>query len=333
MKLLQIFIICLILFSCKKENNYYYSNNKQIKDSTVIRFVDEELQKLNIKTLGKNLKIYTTLDSISYKSNLDSIRNKIFDSALDYSLKPENKQAFDDWFREKIIIVDNKSGKVINFYSSFRNKKYDRKDIPLLGLRKIIRLGRLLYENPNFQIPENYLFTYSSLIVTAKELKITKEEILFLSKFSINNFHTESYYYNYISYLDAIKLFQSYNNGFIRKPFIVEKILDEDEIIYVNKAQQSKIFTDNSLEKIKNFLSYPKKNSFEASKNQIENVENLIYFGANHDYYMMINDGKYTYFIYIIGTIITNLKKKEFKSIPPNVFRQAEIKYYKSIRK
>ncbi|PZU26414.1 MAG: hypothetical protein DI622_00845 [Chryseobacterium sp.] len=331
MKFLQLVILLIILTSCKKENIYYYSDNKQIKDSTVIRFIDEELKKINTKE--KNLKIYTTLDSTSYKNNLDSIRNKIFIKSLEYNLKPKDRHAFNNWFREKIIVVDNKSGKIVNFYSSFRNKKYDRKDVPLLGLRKIIRLGNILHQNPSFEIPENYLLNYPSLIIPVKELKITKEEIHFLSKFSINNFNMESYFYNYISYLDAIKLFQSYNNGLIRKPFIVEKILEGDEIIYVHKDQSNKIFTNNSLEKINNLLSYSRKNSSEASKNQIENIENLVYFGSNQDHYMMINDGKYTYLIYIFGAVITNLEKKESRSILPNIFRQVEIKYYKAIRK
>lgn len=100
MKTFQLFILLFIFISCKKENIYYYSDSKQIKDSTVIRFVDDELLKLKINTQEKNLKIYTTLDSTSYKTNLDSIRNKIFEKALTLNLKPEDQKAFDQWFRD-----------------------------------------------------------------------------------------------------------------------------------------------------------------------------------------------------------------------------------------
>lgn len=162
MKSFRLFILLFIFISCKKENIYYYSDNKQIKDSTVIRFIDDELIKLKINTQEKNLKIYTTLDSTSYKTNLDSIRNKIFEKALTYNLKPEDKKAFEEWFRGKIIVVENKSRKVINYYSSFRGNKHGRKDISMGGLRKLIRIGNVLYENPDLEIPENYLFNHSS---------------------------------------------------------------------------------------------------------------------------------------------------------------------------
>ena len=64
MKNFKVFILLFVLISCKKENIYYYSDHKQIKDSTVIRFVNEELDKLNISSKEKNFKIYTTLERV-----------------------------------------------------------------------------------------------------------------------------------------------------------------------------------------------------------------------------------------------------------------------------
>ncbi|WP_139421715.1 hypothetical protein [Chryseobacterium mulctrae] len=333
MKTFQLAILLFILFSCKKENIYYYSDNKTIKDSTVIRFVDEELEKLKIDTKEKNLKIYTTLDSTSYKSNLDSIRNKIFDSSLNYNLKPEDKKVFDEWFREKIIIVDNSTRKVVNFYSSFKTKKYDRNDLSMGGLRKIIRIGSALYKNSNSEISENYLANYPSQVISGKDLEISQEEVQFLSNFNINNLNTKGYFYNYIPYLDAIKILQTYNGGLLKQPSVIEKVLINEKMVYLKKDNPRKIFDTKSLEKIRHLFSYQKKYSFGAFKNQLTNTQNLIFFGTNSDYYMIINDGKYTYFIYIFGTVITNLDKKEYKIILPQIFKRVEIKYYNAIRK
>lgn len=333
MKTFQLFILVFVLISCKKENIYYYSDNKPIKDSTIIRFVDEELKKLKININEKNLKIYTTLDSTSYKTNLDSIRNKIFENALTYNLKHEDKKAFDDWFREKIIVVDNHNRKVVNFYSSFRNKKYDRTEVSLGGFRKIIKVGNVLYKNPDSEIPENYLFNYSSQITSSKELEISKEEIQFLSNFNINNLNTKGYFYNYISYLDAITMFQTYNDGLIKKPYVIKKVLNKEKMIYLKENNTHKIFDKKTLEKILHLLNYQKKYSFQAFKNQLTNTQNLIFLGMNSDYYMIINDGKYTYLIYTFGAVITNLDKKEYKIIPPQIFKKVEIKYYNAIRK
>jgi len=333
MKTFQLAILFFILFSCKKENIYYYSDNKTIKDSTVIRFVDEELEKLKIDTKEKNLKIYTTLDSTSYKSNLDSIRNKIFDSSLNYNLKPEDKKVFDEWFREKIIIVDNSTRKVVNFYSSFKTKKYDRNDLSMGGLRKIIRIGSALYKNSNSEISENYLANYPSQVISGKDLEISQEEVQFLSNFNINNLNTKGYFYNYIPYLDAIKILQTYNGGLLKQPSVIEKVLINEKMVYLKKDNPRKIFDTKSLEKIRHLFSYQKKYSFGAFKNQLTNTQNLIFFGTNSDYYMIINDGKYTYFIYIFGTVITNLDKKEYKIILPQIFKRVEIKYYNAIRK
>ena len=333
MKLFQLFILLFILFSCKKENIYYYSDNKPIKDSTVIRFVDEELEKLKINRQEKNLKIYTTLDSTSYKTNLDSIRNKIFESSLNYNLKPEDKKAFNEWFREKIIVVDNHTGKVVNFYSSFRNKKYDRNDVSLGGLRKIIRIGNALYINSNFEISENYLANYPSQITSGKDLEIKQEEVRFLSKFNISNLNAKGYIYNYIPYLDAIKIFQTYNDGLMKKPSVIEKVLINEKMVYLKKDNPRKIFDTKSLQKIRHLFSYQKEYSFGAFKNQLTNTQNLIFFGTNSDYNTIINDGKYTYLIYIFGTVIVNLDKKEYKIISPQIFKKIEIKYYNAIRK
>jgi len=57
----------------------------------------------------------------------------------------------------KIIVVDNKTRRVVNFYSSFKTKKNDRNDVSIGGLRKLIRIGSALNENPDSEIPENYL--------------------------------------------------------------------------------------------------------------------------------------------------------------------------------
>ncbi|MFL9835171.1 hypothetical protein [Chryseobacterium terrae] len=331
MKPFQLFILLFILISCKKENIYYYSDNTPIKDSTVIRFVDEELEKLKINIDVKNLKIYTTLDSTSYKTNLDSIRNSIFEKALTYNFKSEDKKAFDQWFREKIIVVDNKSRKVISYYSSFSDKKHNRKDVSIGGLRKLIRIGNALYENPDLEIPENYLHSYG--ITSGKELEIHKEEAKFLSKFDINNLNTEDYFYNYISYLDAIALFTTYKDGLIKRPSVIEKVLNKEKTIYLKKDHSIKIFDTKSLQKIKNLLTYQKEHSFGAFKIQLENTENLFFFGTNADYNMIINDGTYTYLIYHFGVIFTDFEKKKTKQIPPIWMKKAGIRYYNAIRK
>lgn len=333
MKTFQLLILVFVLISCKKENIYYYSDNKPIKDSTVIRFVNEELEKLKINTNKKNLKIYTTLDSTSYQTNLDSIRNKIFENALAFNFKHKDRKAFNDWFREKIIVVDNQSGNVVNFYSSFRNKKYDRSEVPLVGFRKLIKVGNVFYKSPNSQIPENYLFNYSSPITSSKELEISKEEIQFLSNFNINNLNTKGYFYNYISYSDAFTLFQTFSDGFIKKPHVIEKVLNKEKMIYLQESNTYKIFDENSLQKILHLLNYQKKYSLEAYKNQLIHTQNLIFFSMNSDHYMIINDGKYTYLIHIFGLFVTNLEKKEYKIIPSQICKNAGIKYYNAIRK
>lgn len=331
MKNLKLFIFLFALISCKKENIYYYSDNKPIKNSTTIRFIDEELDKLNVNTKEKNLRIYTTLDSTSYKSNLDSIRNKIFEEAS--SLNPEDKKAFDEWFREKIIVIDNKTRKVVNFYSSFRNEKYDRKDVSMGGLRKFIRIGNILYKNPDLKTPDNYLFNYSAETISGKELEISKEEAQFLLKFNIGNLKTEGYFYNYISFLDALKIFQTYNDGLLTQPFTIKKVLHKDKIVYSHKDVSRKIFNQNSLDKIQQNLQYYKENSFGAFKNQLKETESLLFFGYNNiDYFMFINDGKYTYLIYNFSAVITDWDKKKTKQISNTLMKKAGIRYYNAIR-
>ncbi len=327
MKFLQI-VLLLFLISCRKENVYLYADKKPIKDSTVIRFVDAELEKLKINPKEKNLEIYTVLDSSSYKNNVDSIRNKIFRKS---NLKPQYKQAFDDWFREKIIVVDNRTGKIINYYSSFKNKKYDRTDVSLGGLRRLIRAGNMLYRNSGAEIPGNYLFDYSYPIVSGKALEISRDEALFLSKFGIA-VKESSYFSNFISFQDAIGLFYAYNEGHTGKLFVIDRIFKNGKKIYTHRNKPRKIFSKESLEKMRYLLSYMKDHSLGAFKKQLKNTENLIFFGASHDYFTMINDGKYTYFIYISGVVVTNLEKKEYKVIP-GMSKRIEIQYYSAIRK
>ncbi|GEN75853.1 hypothetical protein [Chryseobacterium hagamense] len=331
MKFLGI-VLLLILISCKKENIYYYADKKPIKDSTVIRFIDDELEKLKIDPEEKNLEVYTALDSASYKNNADSIRNKIFNKSLSYNLKPQYRKAFDDWFREKIIVVDNRTGKIINYYSSFKNKKYDRKDVSLSGLRRLIRTGSILYRNPGTEIPGNYLFEHSYPLVSGKELEISRDEALFLSKFGIA-VKESSYFCNFISFQDAIGLFRACNDGSAGKPFVIDRIFKNGKKIYTHRNKLRKIFNKESSEKIRYLLSYMKDHSFGAFKKQLKNTENLIFFGAGYDYFTMVNDGKYTYFIYISGVVVTNLKKKEYKVILPGMFKRIEIQYYNAIRK
>ena len=322
-------VLLFILISCKKENIYYYADKKPIKDSTVIRFVDDELKKLKINPEEKNLEVYTVLDSVSYKSNVDSIRNKIFTKS---DLKPQYKKAFDDWLREKIIVVDNRTGKIINYYSSFKNKKYDRKDVSLGGLRRLIRAGNILYRNPGTEIPDNYLFDYSYPVTSGKALEISRDEALFLSKFGIA-VKESSYFYNLISFQDAIGLFYAYNEGYTRKLFVIDRIFKNGKKIYTHQNKPRKIFNKESSEKIRYLLSYMKDHSFGAFKKQLQNTENLIFFGAGYDYFTMVNEGKYTYFIYISGVVVTNLKKKEYKVILSGMFKGIEIQYYNAIRK
>ena len=331
MKSFQLFFVLFIFISCKKENIYYYSDNKQIKDSTVIRFIDDELIRLKINTQEKNLKIYTTLDSTSYKTNLDSIRNKIFENALTYNFKPEDKQAFDEWFREKIIVVDNKTRRVVNFYSSFKTKKNDRNDVSIGGLRKLIRIGSALNENPDSEIPENYLYNHS--YTSGKELEISKKEAQFLSNFNINNLKTEGYFSNYISFLDALKLFQTYNDGILIDPFIIKKVLNKDKVAYFHIRRSKEIFSQNNVDKIQQYLRDYKGKNFAAFTNQIENTENLIFFGTISDTNLIINDGKYTYLIYNFFAVITDVKKKKSKQIPYFWMKKEGINYYNAIRK
>lgn len=233
----------------------------------------------------------------------------------------------------EIVVVENKTGKVVNFYSSFRNKKYDRNDVPLVGLRKMIRIGSALNKNADSEIPKNYLFNHSSGITSGKELEISEEEAQFLSKLNINNLNTEGYFYNYISYLDAIKILQTYNNGLLNQPSVIENVLDKEKTIYSKKNNSIKIFDAKSLQKIKGLFTYQKENSFEAYKNQLTNTQNLIFFGTNSDYYTLINDGKYTYFIYNFIAVFTDFEKKKYKQIPLIWMKKAGIRYYNAIRK
>ncbi|MGO4708015.1 hypothetical protein AB4Y90_02640 [Chryseobacterium sp. 2TAF14] len=334
MKFLQLIILLFILISCKKENIYYYSNNIQIKDSTVIRFVDEELERLKINTEEKNLKIYTTLDSTSYKKNFDTIRNQVFKKSLEVDvLKPQDRKAFDDWFREKIIVVDNKTGKVLNFYSSFKNKEYDRSLVYLMGLRKLIKVGTWISEDPEIQIPQSYMSNYGFHVYREKDFKLQENERKLLEKLNITDFQSNNYRDNDISFLEAITIFQAFNNKNFTKPFIINKILQKDKTIYEQKNTPVNIFTKKSFNKLQQYLPSYNKNLYSKYENNLKEIKSLIFFGSNSDYYTIINDGKYTYLIYIFGTVITNLDKKEYKIISPHMFKRIEIKYYNAIRK
>lgn len=333
MRFLQLVILIFILVSCKKENIYYYADHKQIKDSAVIRFVDEELEKLKINTKEKDLKIYTTLDSTSYKNNLDSIRNKIFEKSLHYSLKPEDKEAFDEWFREKIIVVDNKTRNVTNYYSSFKNLKYDRNRINLNGFRKIIRLGSLLNENPEAKVGENYLFNPNIQITPKDSLKIKEREKKFLSEFNIKKLNQEGYFYNIVSFLDAIKIFQTLNNGIVAEPSVIIEVLNKDKTVYRQNTKFRKILNKESVDKIQQNLQFYKENSFGIFEDELQNTQNLIRLGYNSDHFIILNDGKSTYLIYNSLAIITNLKEKKFKEIPYHWMKNYGIRYYNVIRK
>lgn len=333
MRFLQLVILIFILISCKKENIYYYADHKQIKDSTVIRFVDEELEKLKINTQEKKLKIYTTLDSTSYKNNLDSIRNKIFEKSLHYSLKREDKEAFDEWFREKIIVIDNQSGKVINYYSSFKNLKYDRNGVNLNGFRKIIRLGSLLNENPDAKVGENNLFNPNIQITSQDSLKIKEREKRFLSEFNIKKLNQQGYFYNTISFLDAIKIFQTLNNGFLTEPSFIVEVSSKDKTVYRQNTKSRKILNKKSVDKIQENLKHYKENSFGMFESELKNTQNLIRMGYNSDHFIILNDGKFTYLIYNSLAIITNLKEKKFKEIPYHWMKNYGIRYYNAIRK
>lgn len=149
----------------------------------------------------------------------------------------------------------------------------------------------------------------------------------------MNNLNTEGYFYNYISYLDAIALLQTFNDGSLRKPSVIEKVLDKEKTIYSKKDNSIKIFNTKSLQKIKDLFIYQKENSFGAFKSQLENTENLFFFGTNADYNMIINDGKYTYLIYNFSAVFTDFEKNKTKQIPPMWMKRAGIRYYNAIRK
>lgn len=331
MQFFKLFIVLFILTSCKKENIYYYSNNTPIKDSVVIRFVEKELQKININTLDKNLKIHTTLDSISYKPNIDSIRTQIFRKALQYNLKPDHKKAFDEWFREKIIVADNQTGKIVQFYSSFRKAKFDRHDIGMGSLRKMVRLGSLLNTDPNTEIQENYLFNYQT--ISSNDLKIEKREAQFLSKFNITDLQEEGYYLNNISFLDALKMFQSFNTGILKEPYVIKEVFNKNQLIYSRKEISQKIFALQAKDKIQQNLKYYKDHSFGYFKNELKNTQSLITFGTNLDQCLIVNDRKYTYLIYNFRAVITDLEKKNAKEIPYHWLKTIGVQYYNAIRK
>lgn len=322
-----------MIISCQKENAYYYSDNRQIKDSTVIRFVEKEVQKVKIDPKENNLKIYTTLDSTSYKNNLDSIRAKILEKALSYNLKPEDKKAFNDWFREKIIVVDNKTGRVISFYSSFKNAKFDRHDVNIGSLRKFIGLGTLLAENPTTEIPQNYLFNHGYQPISSNRLIINEKEARFLSQFNLQNLKKEGYFYNNISFLKAIEIFQTFNSGTLTEPFVINKILNKNKTVYIQNTKSKKIFNEKSAEKIQQHLKYYKKNSFGIFKNELKDNLSLIVFGTNLDQCLILNDGKFTYLIYNFRGVITDLKKRKVKEIPFHWVKKSGILYYNAIRK
>ncbi|WBX99318.1 hypothetical protein [Chryseobacterium gambrini] len=332
MKILWFFILLLII-SCQKENVYYYSDNRPIKDSTVIRFVEREMQTLKIDSKEKNLKIFTTLDSISYKNNLDSIRAKILEKALSYNLKQEDKKAFNDWFREKIIVVDNKTGKTIHFYSSFKNAKFDRYDANIGSLRKFIRLGTFLAENSASEIPQNYLFNYGYQTVSSNSLTINEKEAKFLSQFNLKNLKKEGYFYNNISFLKAAEIFQTLNSGTLREPFVINKILDKNKPVYIQHSGSRKIFSEESAEKIKKHLQYYKEHSFGIFKNELKDTQSLILFGTNLDQCLILDDGKFTYLIYNFRGIVTDIQKKKVKEIPFQWVKKSGILYYNAIRK
>ncbi|MFY7844153.1 hypothetical protein [Chryseobacterium gambrini] len=332
MKILWFFILLLII-SCQKENVYYYSDNRPIKDSTVIRFVEREMQTLKIDSKEKNLKILTTLDSISYKNNLDSIRAKILEKALSYNLKQEDKKPFNDWFREKIIVVDNKTGKTIHFYSSFKNAKFDRYDVNIGSLRKFIRLGTFLAENSASEIPQNYLFNYGYQTVSSNSLTINEKEAKFLSQFNLKNLKKEGYFYNNISFLKAAEIFQTLNSGTLREHFVINKILDKNKPVYIQHSGSRKIFSEESAEKIKKHLQYYKEHSFGIFKNELKDTQSLILFGTNLDQCLILDDGKFTYLIYNFRGIVTDIQKKKVKEIPFQWVKKSGILYYNAIRK
>lgn len=331
MKPFQLFILLFILISCKKENIYYYSDNTPIKDSTVIRFVDEELEKLKINIDAKNLKIYTTLDSTSYR--FDTIRNQIFNKAVERDiLKLENQKAFEDWYREKAIIVDNETGKVINFYSSFKNKKYDRNLVNMGSLRKLVRLEGILNKNDSIEIPENYLSFYEQVYNTQTFI-IEPSDINFLGQINIKNINKGLFTQSYISYLNTIKIFQSCNENLVKEPIVVEKIIRKKETIYVQKEQAYKIFSNQALNKIQQHLKLYKENKYRYFDDNLNGTENLFTFGTYSDHYLIFNDKKHTYFIYFSGAIATDLSKRKLKMIPLEWKGKIGIKYYNAIRK
>ncbi len=84
----------------------------------------------------------------------------------------------------------------------------------------------------------------------------------------------------YTSFLDVIKIFQTYNNGLLKEPFIIEKILNKDKIIYSQKEISRKFFTQKSLEKIQQNLKHYKENSFGAFENQLNNTKNLFFLDS-----------------------------------------------------
>ncbi|MGE8433700.1 hypothetical protein [Chryseobacterium joostei] len=334
MKAIQFFILICILVSCKKENIYYYANNKEIKDSTVIRFVDVELKKLNIDPKKKNLKIHTTLDSVSYQTNLDTIRTKVFEIALKNNSIPKDKALFDEWVREKIIVVDNKTAKVVKFYSTFKNPKFDRYDLNMVGMKKLINMGSILSQNPNAEIPEDYLAIYTSAAVPSDSSKIKENAVEFLSKFKIDSLDRRHYNLNFLSFSDAIKIFQTFNrNGVCKEPFSIKSILENDNSIYTHKEDSINILSPIAAKTIQNRLDYYKDHHYRISDSQVKNTHNLISFGVPPAYSLIINDGKYTYFIYVVGAVVTDLHKKQSKMIPFTWMKRIGIHYYNAIRK
>ncbi len=324
----------LLLVSCKKENIYYYSNNVPIKDSGVIHFVNTELENLKISPKEKGLKVYTTLDSVSYKSNFDSIRTKLYNHSIQNKYINKNRNLFDKWFREKVIVINNHTGKIIHYYNTY-NINSDRNQIPLFGIRNLLKVGSFITQNSNSIFDENYLYTRfgGSASLTKKDLQINNSENNFLSKFRIKNLQNQNYIDDEVLYTDIIKIIQTINNnGILLEPTCINNVVYNSKTVYQNRYTKEKIIDDISNSKIKKLLNYNLKNRIEifSDINNSDSIKSIYFISKTTSSFVIIYENDYSFAFVTEGAIPDENMK--FKTIPYELLKKTNIKYFNAIK-
>lgn len=330
-KIIALYLICFSLFSCERlpENKFYFSDGTEIKDTSELKFLNDELRKYETPNQKmEDVFVYTSLQK-EFSEKTGKVL-KDYNKTYWKELRKENKNQsklidslnkLNRLFSLNVLVLNHVTGELVNLksnngYMSLMNVNKMQWVKPmgfLLAFEKGINLEDLyIAEDVNFpnnkrttSLKNAYCLSYPiALSMPYKKypksawgnLKERLELDLDLSHFTNDRWNSFSID---ATILDVIKTFATIsNNGSYRRPYFIKLIKNEKgKVIYKDKDVLKKnVIHSESNEKIKELLNLYMlgKGRVFYRNNIIENCYAVSVGGSSSLNFIVYSSEKYT---------------------------------------